>query len=383
MQTQARQVGGFWLIAIFLVSFFCASSVVGLLLQQVGLADKDIVDAKYRQAIADPRVNLLFLGASLVDMGFDPVEFDAVMRKRGLCVSSYNLGIGGMTVPEILPLLKRLQTSSNHVHYVFLAPSFWSLEAGRFPNSIRSIDHFDFSNALAFAGYVASFHRMPSSIEAKEYWNNIAIATFRHYTNIGLVRLLLTTAPNKYYYEYDFREAFLRQAHLKGQSRVERFIQATKDIETYQVALRQFIVERAKILESESASAEQIGDDFPNELFDYFMQAVTIARTITPNVVAVEPPTITYPAIDISFVARLRSTPVQALPFLDFSDPGEYPELFEPENRYDGSHLNSKGAVVWSRLLADRVAAMIERGVLEAPSSGACGAQDWKVPDIR
>jgi hypothetical protein len=370
MQGEARGVGGLWLIAVSVISFFVSSSVVGLLLQRAGLADKDIVDAKYRQAVADPGVNLIFLGASLVDMGFNPVEFDAAMRMRGLCSSSYNLGIGGLTIPEVLALLKRLQASS-HVRYILLAPSFWLLDVGRYPNSIRSIDYFNLPNALIFAAYVASFRKMPSAVEQKEYWSNIAIATFRHYTNIGLVRLLLVTAPTKYYYEYNFWEAYQRQAHLKGQARSDQSFHSAEELKIYEALLERFATERARMLASEPTSVGRFEEYLTNELFDYFTRALAIARTITPNVVAVEPPNVVYAEFDLSFVARLRSSIAQEPPFLDFSDPIEYSELFEPQNRYDSSHLNASGAVVWSRLLADR-SAMIKSGVVEAPSLNAC-----------
>jgi hypothetical protein len=375
MHAQSRRVAGSWLIVIFVVSFFSASSVVALLLQRAGLADKDIVDAKYRQAIADPRVNLIFLGASLVDTGFNPVEFDAAMRMRDLCTYSYNLGIGGMTIPEVLALLKRLQ-ASNHVHYILLAPTFWLLDAGRFPNSIRSIDYFDLPNALTFAAYVSSFRKLPPwpSIEQKEYLSNIAIATFRHYTNIGLARLLLTTERHKYYYEYNFWEEFQRRAQLRGQSPSDRFNYSSGEIEAYQLGLRQYAGERERLLAGEPAARSQLNEHLPDDLFAFFMRAVDIARAITPNVIAVEPPTTGYIQFDLAFVERLRSPIVRGPPLLDFSDPREYPELFELGNRYDGVHLNAKGAVAWSRLLADRLAELIKRGVVQAPDANACAA---------
>lgn len=44
--------------------------------------------------------------------------------------------------------------------------------------------------------------------------------------------------------------------------------------------------------------------------------------------------------------------PAQGIPFLDFSDPRRYPELFEPAHRNDATHLNPTGAEIYSRLLA-------------------------------
>ena len=44
--------------------------------------------------------------------------------------------------------------------------------------------------------------------------------------------------------------------------------------------------------------------------------------------------------------------------FLDFSDPARVPELFAPEHRKDGGHLNALGAELYSRLLARGIAAL-------------------------
>lgn len=50
--------------------------------------------------------------------------------------------------------------------------------------------------------------------------------------------------------------------------------------------------------------------------------------------------------------------PASGIAFLDFSDPTLYPELFAPEHRKDAGHLNNRGAELYSRLLARRIAAL-------------------------
>jgi hypothetical protein len=41
--------------------------------------------------------------------------------------------------------------------------------------------------------------------------------------------------------------------------------------------------------------------------------------------------------------------------FLDFSDPAKYPALFAIENRRDSGHLNTKGSVLYSRMVAEHL----------------------------
>jgi len=44
---------------------------------------------------------------------------------------------------------------------------------------------------------------------------------------------------------------------------------------------------------------------------------------------------------------------------LDFSDPNAYPELFDRADRRDPSHLDVRGAELYSRLLARQLAARL------------------------
>jgi hypothetical protein len=45
---------------------------------------------------------------------------------------------------------------------------------------------------------------------------------------------------------------------------------------------------------------------------------------------------------------------------LSFADPVAYPELFEVENRFDRWHLDAEGAALFTRRLAERLAAWLE-----------------------
>ncbi len=51
---------------------------------------------------------------------------------------------------------------------------------------------------------------------------------------------------------------------------------------------------------------------------------------------------------------NFRAMPPGA-PLFAFNDPARYPTLFDPANRYDGWHLNARGAVEFTRVLAERL----------------------------
>jgi hypothetical protein len=69
-----------------------------------------------------------------------------------------------------------------------------------------------------------------------------------------------------------------------------------------------------------------------------------------------------------SFVVKFRQRCGDRPPLFDYDDPAKYPELFAIENRTDVDHLNVPGAILFSKMLADRIAAQINRGA--APVSG-------------
>lgn len=45
---------------------------------------------------------------------------------------------------------------------------------------------------------------------------------------------------------------------------------------------------------------------------------------------------------------------------LDFSDPNEFPELYDPTDRRDSGHFNVRGAEIYTRIIALRVSALLE-----------------------
>ena len=43
-----------------------------------------------------------------------------------------------------------------------------------------------------------------------------------------------------------------------------------------------------------------------------------------------------------------------------YHDPSEYPSLYDPVNRYDTAHLNDAGARIFTDLLAERLAELLQ-----------------------
>ena len=62
---------------------------------------------------------------------------------------------------------------------------------------------------------------------------------------------------------------------------------------------------------------------------------------------------------DARMKKKVRGEP--PLRFFDFNDPAKYPELYKPDMRYDRGHLTYVGSQIFTRKLAAKVAARLEK----------------------
>ena len=72
-----------------------------------------MVTAKVDWALHFPQTNLIAIGPSYVEMGFDPDVFDAVMKENGKDIHSFNLGIDGLSLPEIRRMLNAMSSATS------------------------------------------------------------------------------------------------------------------------------------------------------------------------------------------------------------------------------------------------------------------------------
>jgi hypothetical protein len=84
-------------------------------------------------------------------------------------------------------------------------------------------------------------------------------------------------------------------------------------------------------------------------------RAADIARQHGARLVIVAPPSTTVEVLEPQL------SPGSDIIFLDFSDPRQYPELFKPEVRLNGGHLNAEGSQLFTRLIARELAAALRK----------------------
>ena len=96
-------------------------------------------------------------------------------------------------------------------------------------------------------------------------------------------------------------------------------------------------------------------------MFEVFVEQVRFLRDQGIKVLVVIPPNMWEWTYHVAFLTRLRARCRDDIPFVDFGDPDKWPELFlPPDIRYDNAHMDAKGAVVWSKVLADQFAEAIQ-----------------------
>jgi hypothetical protein len=87
-----------------------------------------------------------------------------------------------------------------------------------------------------------------------------------------------------------------------------------------------------------------------------------LARRCNARLVIVAPPVVTVKTFEPRFPAGSDAL------FIDLSDPVAYPALFDPPVRRDGSHLTAEGSQLFTRLVAQQLAAAVR-----AKDAGAGG----------
>ena len=113
---------------------------------------------------------------------------------------------------------------------------------------------------------------------------------------------------------------------------------------------------------------EQVISD---ELFSSVTRIIDLIERHGARAIVVRPPSIWMWHYDLSLVRKLKEKCPAGPPVLDFGDPATYPELYERQNHLDDAHLNTRGAAIWSRILADQIGELIRSGRLDSPAS--CG----------
>jgi hypothetical protein len=357
--------------ALLVLSFFLVAEFVGAILHRMGLDDHDLIEAKIEHA-AREKPNMVFIGASFVDMGLNPDTFDEVAAKHGIATRSFNLGIDGLSVVEMRYVLDRLlDRLPGRLRYAVVVPCFECLNVARDTNNTRSINFFSLIHSIAFIRFIFSIDELPDpQLPRLQYVGNIVSAMFRHYTNLGLGGVALgwhqleRAGPNLQ------DAAFWKQRGPHGH-RVVHQVMTAKDQAIYSVDVPRVRVERSQLINALSSGRPQDGVRYlvTDKSFEFFVRIMADLRARGVAVMVAQPPNFWQWDYEASFVAKIRARCDDNFPMIDYGNVGAHEDLFlPPKIRYDNSHLNTDGATIWSDDLAEDFANLLGAGAFDRPS---------------
>jgi hypothetical protein len=356
------------LVACCIAVLLMTAQVVSYVLHRGGLDDQDMRIAKLELAANEPGLNLIFIGASHTDMGLNPDAFDAEMEEQGIKIHSFNMGMNGLSVVEMRAVVERLlQMRPCCIEYVVLSPCFECLNVARRTNNVRSINFFDLESSIEFLRFINSYDDLPDPPLARsEYTKNIASALFRHYANAGLAASALRLT------KFDFAEPNLRSPEFWKQRGPRghwaiKWAMSRQEVDQYLLDVQRVPPLRAEFIATKSEVTAGIKDLVTDATFDFFARLVDDLQAKGVKVLVIQPPSFWNWDIEAAFVAKYRSRCADGPPLIDFGDAQQNPDLFlPPEIRYDNSHMNRDGAIVYSESLARKLSTLIAAGAFDA-----------------
>lgn len=348
--------------AIAVAVFLGVASVAGRPLMPY-LHARSMPAAKVDWALSHfPDTNLIAIGPSYIHMGFDPVAFDEAMAAKGRTVHSFNMGIDGLSLPEMQALVEDLfEKKPCCIRYVIVSPCFECLHVGQIPDSARSVAFFDGRRGVDFLRYVWLYDQLPDqSVGRTDYLRNVASAVVRHHTSLGVAANRFGFAQFQGQTSPDLTADTYWARRPRGFEPVDHEMTGA-DARRYENGLDAFAKTRADALQRLDAGRDDAAAGLVSErMFDVFLRLVASLRSKGAAVLVVMPPNERQWQYHAAFIARLRRCCASDIALADFGDALRWRDLFVPASiRYDDEHMNVKGAAIWSRALADRVAGWI------------------------
>ncbi|MEA3208644.1 MAG: hypothetical protein QOE70_1701 [Chthoniobacter sp.] len=296
----------------------------------------------------------IFLGTSRVRRHIIPSLFDRLAAEQGMEMRSFNLGVDTLMAPEDGYVLDQaLATQPPKLRYVFIELSFFRATfLGQSPDTIRAVHWHDWERTRTVWEHLfdQDFQRIKLPGKRKKNrtsawfveiceWSSLVAEHGRlflqHATNLGRVAAFWPAV-----------------AGLRVPSNplgplgpgLDGFIPSTADTVLRGTAVADYEQEVAKL--KAGKSRERLLDPVPQANLE--RMCARIRRHGAEPIIFIAPSQSGYTS---------RPHP-EVAPVLDFSDPVQWPDLFDSRYRADAGHLNAAGAEIFTRALADRFFAL-------------------------
>ncbi len=316
MNRRAAQIAP---ILAALVAFLVTASVAHHLLPPTPTRITRKLDHFWQRA---DEYTTVFVGSSVVFRQIDPRQFDAELRRAGVSARSYNLGADAMSLGEEAHLVHAiLEARPARLRTLFLDVS-WPVAGDFNEQGPRFVAWHDPGTTLR-------------SIDAS--WAESAPIVLRVGNILGDVRAALRNAT---------RTGVLAELGWGDPVRIRVGDEGFVPLElpgadgepARQAQLAEYRVQRQALLERPDRQS-------PSPAYPRRMIAAMVADCRAHGVAAIllrAPVTWENPTVDAD------------APFFDFHDPRRYPDLFDPEVRFDDDHLNPEGGRRYTGYIAQR-----------------------------
>lgn len=294
--------------------------------------------------------DLLFVGSSRVFRQISPKVFDQQLRISGVSLRSFNAGVPAAKSVEVWHLLRGFATDQKvRARYVFIDPD--GLLIGIARENVGTEREIYWHGRTETALAIESLENLPTG--PRLGMSAMHFGTFLlDRLGVGRLRLLVEQLGESESLRWLDREGLGPDGdgwvpYAKADSRTEfpRRQEFLDNLPRYRRMLAR---------QKERRSRQGC-------LTEYHRQMLTILMTAIQELGA-------QPVMILSPVAESRCEVHEAfreglLPnLLAFDDASSYPELYAVENRHDYEHLNTQGSLIYSRLLADRFARLLDEG---------------------
>jgi hypothetical protein len=315
-----------------LLGFLLGLVVTAALLYRVRPVD-DVFKAAFAEA---ERCNVLIVGPSYIKVGLNPEDFDAEARALGHPLHVCKVARSALRGYEVMNDLKTL------LDHRWPVLRFVAVDVSLRPGNLG----FDRENW--FGARMVQWHTWDALVWAYRYygeqpklrWKELAPIALGHvehaamnYLGIGRVGRVLTQGR----FIERLTGADQGQEAPREVDRVGRRAKlATPSEEQHDAAVRKLIEYKS----NPRGRRRYADDSWPRELEPIIRAA------------GFKPVFLYSPVYSTFLPPRPKRAGKPALVFLDFDDPGRYPALYTYDVRGHTAHLNGKGAVIYSQLLA-------------------------------
>ncbi len=288
------------------------------------------------------RINTLFIGDSKIGQSLIPEEFDLhVARHSSSPIRSFNFGVGSMMPPESYHTLENLLfRDSLDISYVFIELSGIPLLGNKILHTVRS-RYWQTPRSYLFTMHALMFSEEPIAL---------ILGKIKSHTIAFLERVFMIGFAKNYLL---FRQMKLFEYEDSLKDRGYYCLEWSKSTEIYQERLK-FLQDPSPLEDLRDWSLKTKFSPDPARSNPIHLrkiqELIEKADSRGIHLFFVLPP-------HIGRRGKLLAPLFYEIPNdhrIELCDAVKYPELYEQEHLFEGKHMNHPGALLFTRLLAEK-----------------------------